>query len=169
MTITLVKLPDDDLHQKLAASNNVNNNVPYSNDHNPGLDSARKTSPMTSKEIQTSTTNIPDLPASSSLSSTTAAAANKKFERGRGPHLQKTSPNQGDDWQHPSSIAQQPERQEQSQHATVTTRCSNPNCQRNTPSSSKRLLCTCGSLMVKVSNDHQGNGNNKQVLPSQGD
>lgn len=165
-----MKLPDDDHDQQLAASNNVNNNVPYRHEGNLGQDCSKKSNGMTtSKEIQTSTANI-----SVNLSSSVATpATNRKFERGRDPHRQRTSPSRGaeeDEKQQQPPPTQQCEPQSQSQNqATTTTRCSNLNCRQNTPSSSKHLLCVCGSLMMKVRKDHQGNDNNKPFQTSQSD
>lgn len=146
----------------LAASNNVNNNVSYITGDDPGaITRTKKSNGMTSKEIQTSSTaNIPNLSSSSTPGGT--PGANRKFERGRDPHRQKTSPNRDKDFERQQSS---PPLTVEGQQPPVTTRCSNPNCGQNTPSSSKHLLCVCGSLMVK----QQANPNDNQLKASQCD
>jgi hypothetical protein len=149
MTIKFVKLPNDDERQRLAASNNVNNNV--STDFSTRPTSQQRSNGMASKEIQTSAANL--LLSSPPGNSTGSTTVGRKFERGRDRNRQRSPP---------AAVAME----------GITTagtvailsppvpRCSNINCRHNVPSaaastSSKRLVCLCGNPMTIISSEKQ--------------
>ena len=145
MTIKFVKLPNDDERQRLAASNNVNNNV------SSDFATRHRSNGTASKEIQTSAANL--LLSSPPGNSTVNAAAARKFERGRDRNRQRSPP---------AAVAMEGV-------TTVVTgalpsppvpRCTNFNCRHNVASaaasnSSKRLVCLCGHTMTINSSEKQ--------------
>ena len=160
LTIKFVKLPDEE-RQRLAASNNVNNNV--SSQPLPSVDFLTRGAPLTtyvatqrsngmaSKEIQTSSANL--------TSPTGAAGGGRKFERGRDPHRTRSPPARGEaiamegvSTVGTSTVA--------SQQPPSMPRCSNLNCRHNVPSaaastSNKRLVCLCGNPMTILPPEQQ--------------
>ena len=168
LNIKLVKLPDEE-RQRMAASNNVNNNVSTSLHHHqlPSVDFVTRGAPLTSyatsrsngmasKEIQTSSANLTSAASHASSGGSATQAGGRKFERGRDPHRQRSPPARGDSIPMEGVVT-----------STATSslpppvpRCSNLNCRHNVPSaaassSNKRIVCLCGNTMTMLSSEHQ--------------